>query len=169
MNALLSFRSLRILVSGRMLLGVLLQGIFPTQGANLGLPCCRQILYCLSHQRTLWYIKAQFKCSLRRPFLSHVCSLTLIIFYVYINPLLSESKGCILTSSVLLWCCGNPLSKEKHLLFSVKCLFSVSLSVAPEVKELGARQLLRKPMGCRLWGRRVGHDWSDLAAAAEVL
>ena len=21
-------------------------------------------------------------------------------------------------------------------------------------------------VGCRLWGRRVGHDWSDLAAAA---
>ena len=28
----------------------LLQGIFPTQGLNLGLPHCRQILYCLSHQ-----------------------------------------------------------------------------------------------------------------------
>ena len=28
----------------------LLQGIFPTQGSNWGLPCCRQILYCLSHQ-----------------------------------------------------------------------------------------------------------------------
>ena len=28
----------------------LLQGIFPTQGSNLGLPCCRQILYHLSHQ-----------------------------------------------------------------------------------------------------------------------
>ena len=24
-------------------------------------------------------------------------------------------------------------------------------------------------VGCRLWGRRVGHDWSDLAAAAAVL
>ena len=24
--------------------------IFPTQGSNLGLPYCRQILYCLSHQ-----------------------------------------------------------------------------------------------------------------------
>ena len=32
---------------------VLLQGIFPTQGSNLGLPHCRQILYCLSHQRFL--------------------------------------------------------------------------------------------------------------------
>ena len=28
----------------------LLQGSFPTQGLNLGLPHCRQILYCLSHQ-----------------------------------------------------------------------------------------------------------------------
>ena len=24
-------------------------------------------------------------------------------------------------------------------------------------------------VGCRLWGRRVGHDWSDLAAAAASL
>ena len=28
----------------------LLQGIFPTQGSNLGLPHCRQMLYPLSHQ-----------------------------------------------------------------------------------------------------------------------
>ena len=28
----------------------LLQGIFPTQGSNPGLPHCRQILYCLSHR-----------------------------------------------------------------------------------------------------------------------
>jgi len=28
----------------------LLQGIFPTQGLNSGLPHCRQILYHLSHQ-----------------------------------------------------------------------------------------------------------------------
>ena len=27
-----------------------LQGIFPTQGSNPGLPHCRRILYCLSHQ-----------------------------------------------------------------------------------------------------------------------
>ena len=37
----------------------LLQGIFPTQGLNLGLPYCRQILYQLSHttspkKGTLW-------------------------------------------------------------------------------------------------------------------
>ena len=28
----------------------LLHKIFPTQRLNLGLPCCRQTLYCLSHQ-----------------------------------------------------------------------------------------------------------------------
>ena len=31
----------------------LLQGIFPTQGLNLGLPHCRQTLYRLSHQGSL--------------------------------------------------------------------------------------------------------------------
>ena len=29
----------------------LLQGVFPTQGSNPGLPCCRQILYHLHHQK----------------------------------------------------------------------------------------------------------------------
>ena len=36
-----------------------LQGIFQTQGSNPGLPHCRQILYCLSHQGspiTLWCV-----------------------------------------------------------------------------------------------------------------
>ena len=33
----------------------LLQGIFPSQGLNLGLLHCRQILYCLSHQGSHMY------------------------------------------------------------------------------------------------------------------
>ena len=33
----------------------LLQGIFPTQGSNLGLLDCRQTLYCLSHQGSLCF------------------------------------------------------------------------------------------------------------------
>ena len=36
----------------------LLQGIFPTQGSNLGLPRCRQILYKLSCQGSL--IQAEY-------------------------------------------------------------------------------------------------------------
>ena len=35
----------------------LLQGSFPTQGSNLGLPHCRQILYQLSHRRSPKSIK----------------------------------------------------------------------------------------------------------------
>ena len=38
----------------------LLQEIFPTQGLNLGLLDCRQILYCLNHQEIL---HAYSKCS----------------------------------------------------------------------------------------------------------
>ena len=34
----------------------LLQGIFLTQGSNLGLLHCRQILYHLSHQGRLWFL-----------------------------------------------------------------------------------------------------------------
>ena len=35
----------------------LLQGIFPTQGSNPGLPHCRQILYHLSHQGSSWILE----------------------------------------------------------------------------------------------------------------
>ena len=36
----------------------LLQGIFPTQRSNPGLPYCRQILYQLSHKKSYWlYLK----------------------------------------------------------------------------------------------------------------
>ena len=33
-----------------------LQGIFSTQGSNPGLPHCKQILYCLSHQEALYQV-----------------------------------------------------------------------------------------------------------------
>ena len=33
----------------------LLQGIFLTQGSNLGLLHCRQLLYCLNHQGSLFH------------------------------------------------------------------------------------------------------------------
>ena len=34
----------------------LLQGIFPNQGSNPGLPHCRQILYQLCHIKKYWYL-----------------------------------------------------------------------------------------------------------------
>ena len=38
-----------------------LQGIFPTQGSNLSLLHCRQILYCLSHQGSLQWGRTQVR------------------------------------------------------------------------------------------------------------
>ena len=38
----------------------LLQGIFPTQGSNLGLPRCRRILYQLNHQESPTSLKVLF-------------------------------------------------------------------------------------------------------------
>ena len=39
----------------------LLQGIFPTQELNPGLPHCRQIFYCLSHQRSPPFLLSLYK------------------------------------------------------------------------------------------------------------
>ena len=49
----------------------LLQELFPTQGSNLGLPHCRQILHCLSHQGSpLWpyicFILVSISCVLEK-------------------------------------------------------------------------------------------------------
>ena len=48
----------------------LLQGIFPTQGSNLGFLHCRRILYCLSHQgspRILEWVAYPFSSGSSRP------------------------------------------------------------------------------------------------------
>ena len=60
----------------------LLQGIFPTQGSNPGLPHCRQILYQLSHQGSL-----KFSTSIKMTLvINHkILSICLsLIFYLYI-------------------------------------------------------------------------------------
>ena len=43
----------------------LFQGIFPTQGLNLGLPHCKHILYHLSHQKSPWNCRSR-TLSIRR-------------------------------------------------------------------------------------------------------
>ena len=48
----------------------LLQGIFPTQGSNPGLPCCRRILYQLSHKgspRILEWVAYPFSSGSSQP------------------------------------------------------------------------------------------------------
>ena len=42
-----------------------LQGIFPTQGTDLGLLHCRQILYCLSHQGSPCYLINMIKIKVK--------------------------------------------------------------------------------------------------------
>ena len=43
------------------------RGIYPTQELNLGLPSCRQILYCLSHQGSPQWILYLHK------YFTHIC------------------------------------------------------------------------------------------------
>ena len=60
----------------------LLQGIFPTQGSNPGLPHCRQILYQLSHKTLLGILSSYTK---------KIEILTLIrTFFQYILPRLEK-------------------------------------------------------------------------------
>ena len=62
----------------------LLQGIFPTQGSNPGLPHCRQILYQLSHQGSQNAVRG---CNLKNDrmisvhFQDKPCSITVIQLY----------------------------------------------------------------------------------------
>ena len=59
----------------------LLQGIFPTQGLNPGLPHCRQMLYHLSHQGS----PAIWTCTYLKVSLKHLCRCTLIKSNVLLN------------------------------------------------------------------------------------
>ena len=75
----------------------LLQRIFPTQESNLGLPHCRQILYCLSHQRSSTFPKGPsywqdfFTCLA-------VCCLSLSA-----SPLVCFARSCFLSTYEDAW------------------------------------------------------------------
>ena len=71
----------------------ILQGIFPTQGSNPGLPQCRWILYQLSHQVSLIWIFETF------------CS-------VWLSYLMSDSSPDVLSKPHL--CLFTPLSPSPH-------------------------------------------------------
>ena len=72
----------------------LLQGIFPTQGSNLGLPHCRWILYGLSHQER----PKMSMCSCKYQFegLSPFSALSVVLFALL-------EKEMATHSSVLAW------------------------------------------------------------------
>ena len=88
----------------------LLQRIFLTQGLNLGLPHCRQALYCLSHQGSLSAIKVMSSAYLR----------LLIFLQAIFNPLCDSSSSAfrIMYSkyklnkqgeNIQLWCTPFPI------------------------------------------------------------
>ena len=73
----------------------LLQGIFPTQGWNPGLPHCRQILYQLSHKGSPKIIKANTLsttssiCTLQRVLHNNIWEMTMGVFVFCIWEILS--------------------------------------------------------------------------------
>ena len=62
-KTLLAFALLHSVLQNQIWRRSLLQGIFPTQGLNLGLLHCRQILYHLSHQRNTYTIATHTYCT----------------------------------------------------------------------------------------------------------
>jgi len=58
----------------------LLQGIFPTQGSNPGIPHCRRILYQLSHQGNLGKIREAYEITWE------ACEISLIVEYPLALP-----------------------------------------------------------------------------------
>ena len=139
----------------------LLQGIFPTQGSNPGLLHCRQILNHLSHQGG--------------PFLNRC-------IYLYLTASGFSEKAMAPYSSTL--ALKIPWMEEPGRLQSIGWLrvrhdWATSLSLftfmhwrrkwQPTPMFLpGESQGWGNLVGCRLWGCRVGHDWSDLAAAVSA-
>ena len=85
----------------------LLQGIFPTQGLNPGLPHCRRILYHLSHQGSHMLIK--------------LCNLNSKALWIFIS-----SCFCLRGISV-----GSLLQFYKRTIVSVFPLLQVCLSFTP--------------------------------------
>ena len=70
----------------------LLQGIFPTQGSNLGLPPCRQMLYPLSHQGS--------------PIFNYLSTICWKDQFSLLNCLETLSESVVWTCSVV-WKCLN--------------------------------------------------------------
>ena len=90
----------------------LLQGIFPTQGSNPGLPHCRRILDRLSHQKNLYYLfigSTNISLCLGPLFLSLILSLDWFL--------------------LLLPCSASSSQKLKAVLYLLLILFSYSILI----------------------------------------
>ena len=102
----------------------LLQGIFPTQGLNLGLPYCRQILYWLSHQGI--FLTQEFN---RGP-LHCRWILFFFFFYLQVDFLPAELPGKSLRMLTVWQCSSTIFWHYIHWQFSVHKLFSLCLRIS---------------------------------------
>ena len=78
------------------------QGIFPTQGSNPGLPHCRRILYCLSHQgspRILEWVAYPFSRGSSQP--RNWIGVSCIIGRFFTSWATKEALACLLNFPIL--------------------------------------------------------------------
>ena len=68
----------------------LFQGIFPSQGSNPGLPHCRRILYCLSHQELIHLLVTCLASNYWEPAVQYVCAQW---YQTLCNPTVPLSMG----------------------------------------------------------------------------
>ena len=100
----------------------------PTQGSNLGLPCCRQILYCLSHQRS--------PCMFSVQPLSHV--------RLFVTPWIAPCQDSLSVTnswSLLKLMSIESMMPSNHLIFCRPLL--LSSSIFPSIRVFSNESVLR--------------------------
>ena len=105
----------------------LLQGIFPIQGSNPGLPHCRQILYCLSHQGSPTMCISTL--SLFHPIVMNICFLNSLLLQITIQQIylcVSLLPVYEVFSREYTYICVCPEELLRHRV----CTYLISLSTA---------------------------------------
>ena len=93
----------------------LLQGIFPTQGSNPGLPHCRRILYYLSQNSIKYFLKVQLGIKVIAAFIKKLCfvsvkaianhsNLSRVHFFLYNENAVRCREIVVLLHSITDWC-----------------------------------------------------------------
>ena len=121
----------------------LLQGIFPTRGLNPGLPHCRQILYQLSHQGSIYtYTHTHTPIHIYFYIYTHIYMYFFLIFFhfdlsqdvEYSSLCFTVGPCCLSVLYILVYICQSQTSNTSlfHLPFSfaTTSIFSVCESVS---------------------------------------
>ena len=118
----------------------LLQGIFPIQGSNPGFPCCRQILYQLSHKGSPMLLRA-VKMMLIRPISRWLSELTAVSkcgpslhLYTLETPIFKSFAHWLSIGGVP--CPRLPASTIKEVFLSNQSCLFIGLQVANSLTPL---------------------------------